>query len=159
MFIENVLKVKNEGWRYFIGCIIIFIFTQIGSIPFLVAIFSKIGAAGASNLDVKNMMTVLEHSNLTLFYVLIPYVFGFFGILLVTKSLHNQTFILLTTIRNKINFSKILISFLVAGSIIIFSVAIGFFISPDQYLYNFNFENFLTLLLISFLMIPLQGTL
>ena len=87
MFIENVLKVKNEGWRYFIGCIIIFIITQIGSIPFLVAIFSKIGASGASNLDVKNMMTVLEHSNLTLFYVLIPYVFGFFGILLV-KAKH-----------------------------------------------------------------------
>ena len=101
MFIENVLKVKNEGWRYFIGCIIIFIITQIGSIPFLVAIFSKIGASGASNLDVKNMMTVLEHSNLTLFYVLIPYVFGFFGILLVTKSLHNQNFILLTTSRKK----------------------------------------------------------
>ena len=156
MFIENVLKVKNEGWRYFIGCIIIFIITQIGSIPFTVAIFSKIGTAGAPNLDFKNLMTVLENSNLTLFYVLIPYVFGFFGILLVTKSLHNQTFISLTTSRNKINFSKIVTSFLVAGSIIIFSVAIGFFISPDQYLYNFNFENFLILFLISFLMIPLQ---
>ena len=34
MFIENVLKVKNDWWRYFIGCLVIFIGTQIGIIPF-----------------------------------------------------------------------------------------------------------------------------
>lgn len=156
MFIENVLKVKNEGWRYFIGCIIIFFITQLGSIPFTVAIFSKIGADGASNLDIKNLMTVLDDSNLTLFYALVPYVFGFFGILLVVKSLHNQTLLLLTTSRNKINFSKIMTSFLIAGSIIIFSVGISFFISPDEYLFNFNFDSFLILFFITILIIPLQ---
>ena len=70
MFLENVLNVKNEWWRYFLGCIIIFIGTQLGSIPFVIAIFSKIGAEGASKIDQTSMMYVLEDSNLTLFYFL-----------------------------------------------------------------------------------------
>ena len=71
MYIENALKVRNDLWRYIIGLIIIFIFTQLGSIPFVVAIFSKVGLDGASNLDQLAMMTVLGDSNLTLFYFLL----------------------------------------------------------------------------------------
>ena len=50
MYIENVLKVKNDWWRYIIGCIVIFIATQIGSIPFIIAIFSKVGLEGSSQI-------------------------------------------------------------------------------------------------------------
>ena len=43
MFIKNALKVKNNLWRYGLGVLIIFIFTQLGSIPLIVAIFQKVG--------------------------------------------------------------------------------------------------------------------
>lgn len=158
MFIENVLKVKNEGWRYVVGFFIIFFITQLGSIPFTIAIFSKIGLDGGSNVDVKSMMTVLENSNLTLFYALLPYVFGFFGIILVVKTLHNQSLLLLTTTRKKIDFSKIAISFTIAGFIIFFTVTISYFISPDEYLFNFKLDTFLILLIITILFIPLQAS-
>ena len=158
MFIENVLKVKNEGWRYVVGFFIIFFITQLGSIPFTIAIFSKIGLDGGSNVDVKSMMTVLENSNLTLFYALLPYVFGFFGIILVIKTLHNQSLLLLTTTRKKIDFSKIAISFIIAGFIIFFTVTISYLISPDEYLFNFKLDTFLILLIITILFIPLQAS-
>ena len=158
MFIENVLKVKNEAWRYVIGFFIIFFITQLGSIPFTIAIFSKIGLDGGSNLDVKSMMTVLENSNLTLFYVLLPYVFGFFGIILVIKTLHNQSLLLLTTTRKKIDFNKIAISFLIAGFIIFFTVTISYLISPNEYLFNFKLDTFLILLIITILFMPLQAS-
>ena len=146
MFIENVLKVKNEGWRYVVGFFIIFFITQLGSIPFTIAIFSKIGLDGGSNVDVKSMMTVLENSNLTLFYALLPYVFGFFGIILVVKKLHNQSLLLLTTTRKKIDYNKIVISFIIAGFIIFFTVTISYLISPNEYLFNFKLDTFLILL-------------
>ena len=53
---------KNEWWRYFLGCIIIFIGTQLGSIPFVIAIFSKIGAEGASKID-QNLFLKTNESN------------------------------------------------------------------------------------------------
>ena len=158
MFIENVLKVKNEAWRYVIGFFIIFFITQLGSIPFTIAIFSKIGLDGGSNLDVKSMMTVLENSNLTLFYALLPYVFGFFGIILVIKTLHNQSLLLLTTTRKKIDFNKIVISFIIAGFIIFFTVTISYLISPNEYLFNFKSDTFLILLIITILFMPLQAS-
>ena len=158
MFIENVLKVKNEAWRYVIGFLIIFFITQLGSIPFTVAILSKIGLDGGSNVDVKSMMTVLENSNLTLFYVLLPYVFGFFGIILVIKTLHNQSLLLLTTTRKKIDFNKIVISFIIAGFIIFFTVTISYLISPNEYLFNFKSDTFLILLIITILFMPLQAS-
>ena len=158
MFIENVLKVKNEAWRYVIGFFIIFFITQLGSIPFTIAIFSKIGLDGGSNLDVKSMMTVLENSNLTLFYALLPYVFGFFGIILVIKTLHNQSLLLLTTTRKKIDCNKIAISFIIAGFIIFFTVSISYLISPNEYLFNFKLDTFLILLIITILFMPLQAS-
>ena len=86
MYIENVLKVKNDWWRYFIGCCVVFIATQIGSIPFIIAIFSKVGVEGSSQIDQFTMMTVLGDSNLTLFYFLIPFLFGLLGLFIVLST-------------------------------------------------------------------------
>jgi len=71
MFIKNALKVKNNLWRYGLGVLIIFIFTQLGSIPLIVAIFQKVGLEGAAKLNPSNMMTVLENNNLTFFLFII----------------------------------------------------------------------------------------
>ena len=156
MFIENVLKIKNEWWRYLIGCIVVFIATQIGTIPFVIAILSKVGINGASQIDQSSMMTALDDSNLTLFYFLLVYVFGFLGLLLVVKYIHNQTFISLTTSRKKIDFLKIRTSFLVACFIVITTTLISYLISPQDYIYNFELKPFLILSLIVIVLIPIQ---
>ena len=156
MYIENVLKVKNDWWRYVIGCVVIFIATQIGSIPFIIAIFSKVGLEGSSQIDQSAMMTVLGDSNLTLFYFLIPFLFGFFGLFFIIKFLHNQSFLSLTTSRKKIDFSKIVTSFLLACSIILLFTSIEYLISPEDYLFNFKLKPFLVLAMISILLIPVQ---
>ena len=57
MFLENALSIKNNLWRYALGLLIIFIFTQIGTIPFVVAIFQKVGLEGAAKISPSNMMT------------------------------------------------------------------------------------------------------
>ena len=156
MYIENVLKVQNDWWRYLIGIFVIFIATQIGSVPFIIAIFSKSGLDGASKIDESSMMTILENSNLTFFYLLLTFVFGFFGLVLVIKFLHNQSLLLLTTSRKKIDFKKIITSFLVACSIIVLTTFVSYIISPDDYIFNFELKPFLILCLVSILLIPFQ---
>lgn len=156
MYIENVLKVKNDWWRYFIGCCVVFIATQIGSIPFIIAIFSKVGVEGSSQIDQFTMMTVLGDSNLTLFYFLIPFLFGLLGLFIVVKFIHKQTLLSLTTSRKKIDFSKIGVSFLVACLIVLFWTLTTYLISPEDYLFNFELKPFLILAMISILLIPIQ---
>ena len=156
MYIENVLKVQNDWWRYLIGIFVIFIATQIGSIPFIIAIFSKAGLDGASKMDQSSMMTILENSNLTFFYLLLTFVFGFLGLVLVIKFLHNQSLLLLTTSRKKIDFQKIITSFLVASCIIISTTFISYITSPNDYIINFELKPFLILCLVSILLIPFQ---
>ena len=102
------------------------------------------------------MMTVLGDSNLTLFYFLIPFLFGLLGLFIVVKFIHKQTFLSLTTSRKKIDFSKIVTSFLLACSIVLLSTITSYLISPEDYLFNFELKPFLILAMISILLIPIQ---
>lgn len=159
MFIQNALKVKNNIWRYALGIFIIFIFTQIGSIPFVVAIFNKVGIEGAANLDPAKMMTILENSNLTFFYTLLTFFVGFIGFLIVIKYLHNQSFVSVTTSRKSIDYKRVLTSFLVISLILFFYTISSFYALPDEYIIQFNLNDFLILLLIAVIFIPIQTSL
>jgi membrane protease YdiL (CAAX protease family) len=159
MYIANALTIKNNFWRYVLGVFIIFIFTQIGSIPFIVAIFNKVGLEGAANLDPSKMMTILENSNLTFFYTLLTFFVGFIGFSFVIKFLHNQSFLSVTTTRKSIDYKRILTSFSAISAIIIFNTTLSFFINPDDYILQFNLNHFLILLLIAVIFIPIQTSL
>ena len=159
MFIQNALKVKNNIWRYALGIFIIFIFTQIGSIPFIIAIFNKVGLEGAANLDPSKMMTILENSNLTFFYTLLTFFVGFIGFLIVIKYLHNQSFLSITTSRKTIDYKRILTSFTAISTILVLNILFSFLISPDDYILQFNLNDFLILLLIAVIFIPVQTSL
>ena len=159
MFIQNALKVKNNIWRYALGIFIIFIFTQIGSIPFIIAIFNKVGLEGAANLDPSKMMTILENSNLTFFYTLLTFFVGFIGFLIVIKYLHNQSFLSITTSRKTIDYKRILTSFTAISVILVLNILFSFFTSSEEYILQFNLNDFLILLLIALIFIPVQTSL
>ena len=159
MFIQNALKVKNNIWRYALGIFIIFIFTQIGSIPFIIAIFNKVGLEGAANLDPSKMMTILENSNLTFFYTLLTFFVGFIGFLIVIKYLHNQSFLSITTSRKTIDYKRILTSFSAISVILVLNILFSFFTSSEEYILQFNLNDFLILLLIAVIFIPVQTSL
>lgn len=159
MFIQNALKVKNNIWRYALGIFIIFIFTQIGSIPFIIAIFNKVGLEGAANLDPSKMMIILENSNLTFFYTLLTFFVGFIGFLIVIKYLHNQSVLSITTSRKTIDYKRILTSFTAISVILVLNILFSFFTSSEEYILQFNLNDFLILLLIAVIFIPVQTSL
>ena len=159
MFIQNALKVKNNIWRYALGIFIIFIFTQIGSIPFIIAIFNKVGLEVAANLDPSKMMTILENSNLTFFYTLLTFFVGFIGFLIVIKYLHNQSVLSITTSRKTIDYKRILTSFTAISVILVLNILFSFFTSSEEYILQFNLNDFLILLLIAVIFIPVQTSL
>ena len=159
MFIQNALKVKNNIWRYALGIFIIFIFTQIGSIPFIIAIVNKVWIERAANLDPSKMMTILENSNLTFFYTLLTFFIGFIGFLIVIKYLHNQSVLSITTSRKTIDYKRILTSFTAISVILVLNILFSFFTSSEEYILQFNLNDFLILLLIAVIFIPVQTSL
>src|SRR5690606_42125392 len=101
MFIQQAFKSLHEWWRYLVGFIIIFLGSQLGSIPFLIAVMFKVVSDGGdieSIQDPNVMMTVLD-SNLTMFLMLLSFAVGLFAIYLVVRYLHRQRYVTLTTSR------------------------------------------------------------
>ena len=85
--------------------------------------------------------------------------FSFIGFWLIIKKLHNSSLVRIATIRKKIDFNRIIFSFVLWGGLIIFMILFDYFIYPDDYKWNFKLKEFLIMLPIAFLLIPIQTSL
>lgn len=157
MYISQAFNVLHEWWRYLIGLIIIVMAIIIGQVPFTIAVFLKAYKNGDSifGLDEQKMMTLLE-PNLNLFLMLLSFAVGLLGLLLVVKYLHNQSLIKLTTSRNKIDWSRFWFIFILWGIVSSSFVLIDYFLSPENYVINFQLQPFLILCVIAIVFVPLQ---
>ncbi len=158
MYIEQAYKIKRDIWRYFLGIFIIFTLSQIGSIPLLIAAGTKIMNEGGSFFDLEDpvvLMTTLE-SNLSLFLMLLSFVFGMAGILFVIKVLHGQSLKELTTTRKKVDWGRIFFGFGVIFFITVITTILDYYNNPENYEVQFQWQPFIILAIIAILIIPIQ---
>ena len=156
MFLKQDTLNANPFWKYLLGSFIVIIFSIIGQLPlsfFITAeAISKVG--GDPMIALRNL-----DKNLQLFLILIPFVFGFLGLYLVIKKLHNRNFISITTYRSNVDWRRIIHSFILWASITIIFISADFFINSEDYQINFKFDKFFILLIIGFILIPIQTSL
>ena len=156
MFIEQGFKPNdNRFWKYIVGSIAVIGASVIGQIPFGIAIAVK---AAMNNMPMPTgteMMTILE-SNLTLFLMLISFPVALLGLYLIVKFFHRQSFLQITTSRNKIDWSRVFFAFGIWAVISIASVGIDYIANPENYELNFKAVPFLILAVIAIMLIPLQ---
>lgn len=160
MFIAQAFKSLHDWWRYIIGVIIIFIASQLGSIPLVIAIAVKTFMSGGDvadlqNIDQTKLFTVLN-SNLTFFLLLLSFAIGLLGIYLVVRLLHRQPFMELTTTRKKMDWGRFFFGFGLIGVFTIVMTAIDYFSNPENYVVQFQLVPFLILAVIAIIMVPLQ---
>ena len=105
--------------------------------------------------DEKEIMTFLE-PNATLFLLLISFVFALIAIFLVVKYFHKQTFLSLTTSRQKVDWKRVFFSFGIWSLITIVSIAALYYSNPESFVVNFKPFPFLVLTVIAILLIPIQ---
>ena len=134
MYIEQAFKFKQDVWRYLLGILIVFIlgWQIIGVIPLGVVSWFK-----ASNLE--EFITASESafstlfplkSNLYLFLMLLTFIGGFVALLVVIKFLHHQSFIQLTTSRDKIDWGRFFFGFGIIAFLTITTTAFDFYSNP-----------------------------
>jgi CAAX protease family protein len=158
MYIKQAFKSLHEWWRYLVGFIIIFIASQIGSIPLLVAVMFKVIAEGGNIESIQDpnvMMTVLD-SNLTLFLMLLSFAIGLLGVYLVVKFLHKQPFVELTTSRKKIDWGRVFFGFSLIAITTTVVTGLDYYNNPEDYVLQFDLVPFVILAIIAIIMIPLQ---
>lgn len=157
MYIKQAFKVEHDWWLYLVGVLLIFIGSQLGQIPFLIAIITKSMANGGdlSSLDYDAMMSILD-LNLSLFLLLLSFAIGLVVVFLVVRYIHKQTLRSLTTSRAKIDWSRFWFAFLIWGVTTACFILLEYYSSPENYTFNFKPIPFLILVLISVVFIPLQ---
>lgn len=160
MFIAQAFRVKHEFWRYLVGSVIIIIASVIGQLPLGGILFFKAMKDGMDlqSINEESMYTLLE-PNLFLFLVLISFVAGMIGLFLVVKYLHQQTITSVTTARKKIDWKRIWFAFIFWGVLSTGLILMDYYMSPDDYVYNFQAERFAILAVIAIAMIPIQTSL
>ncbi|MGM0636524.1 MAG: CPBP family intramembrane glutamic endopeptidase [Bacteroidota bacterium] len=159
-YLALAYKSDHEWWRYLVGFFLIFIIWQVGTIPFITAVSIQLARDGESLMGIQNHETLMGtlDSNLTFFLMLLSFAFGFLGVWITTRFLHNQKFKDLITSREKFDWSRVLVGISIVGVFILVMTIIDYRINPDEYIFNFQLKPFLILAVIGILMVPLQTT-
>jgi membrane protease YdiL (CAAX protease family) len=159
MFIRQAFKVEHDFWRYLLGSVIIIGATIIGELPLLGAIFWKgrqDGVGRLENITEESMYSMLD-SNVFLFLMLLSFAAGFIGLFFVAKYLHKQNMTSLATSRPKLDWKRIWFAFILWGSVSIGLTLLDYFyLSPENFVYNFEWQRFLILAVIAIALIPIQ---
>ncbi|MCF6297861.1 MAG: CPBP family intramembrane metalloprotease [Flavobacteriaceae bacterium] len=147
-YIQQAYRGEFRAWKYFVPTFLLF--SLIGLNYMVVSTL---------DIDVGEMMQQQierEGANQILFQSLILFAIFLAGLFLWVKFTHKQTITSLTTSRNKIDWKRILFSFYLWGVVTISMILYGYYSTPEDFIWNFNFNNFIILAAISLSLIPLQ---
>ncbi|WP_369049460.1 lysostaphin resistance A-like protein [Tenacibaculum sp. UWU-22] len=157
-FIQQAYKGKNEWWRYLITILLVLVGWQfIGAIPLLfVAVTHSTDTTAFTKAAANNFMGLGINNNLYLFLMLFMFAVGLLFLLLGVKYIHKRPVKTLVTSRDKIDWKRFGFAFVIWGLLAGIAITISVFTEPENYIYNFKAVPFFILLVISFLLLPLQ---
>ena len=156
MFIEQGLKSENKFWKYIVGSLIIIFASFLGQLPLLMALLYETFVNGKPYPTSNEAIMRFFEPNFTLFLIMISFVFIMLGIILVIRYLHHQTVLSVTTSRAKVDWNRIVFSFLMWSAITIVSTLLFYYYSPSDFVINFKPVPFAILAVIGIFLIPIQ---
>jgi membrane protease YdiL (CAAX protease family) len=160
MFIEQAFKKETNlnlrllnFIKYLGGSFLVFLAAMVGQIPLSIAVLFS-GKMPQNNADLYSLFD----SNVFLFFALLSFVFVIIGLYLVVEKFHKQKFLSIITSREKIDWSRVLVSFglwLIISVILFFS---SYFYDSTDIVLQINLIPFLILFAITLLLMPFQTT-
>jgi hypothetical protein len=156
MFIEQGVRKTNFFGKYLMGSFLIFIASTIGQVPLILAVAYETVTNGREFPTGNDALMRFFEPNLTLFLLLISFVFALYGLYLVVKHLHKQTMLSITTTRKKVDWSRVAFAFSIWSLFSVLSTLIYYYLAPEDFVLNFKPIPFLVLVLIGSLLIPIQ---
>lgn len=157
-FIQQAYKGENQWWAYFVTIILMFFGWQfIAVIPLLGVAFYYAGDFKTFFAAANDNFTSLGiDSNLYLFLVILTFLGGLISLLFGVKMIHKRKIISVITSRDKIDWSRFFYAFGLWAIIGVIVIAIGYYLAPENFIWNFKPVSFTILVLVSFLFLPIQ---
>ena len=155
MFIEQGINKNNDFWKYILGSIIIIGAATLGQIPLSLAFLNESLKTNKIPTNANEVLQSLD-SNLSLFLMMLSFVFGFIGLILVVKYFHKQSLLEITTSRKKADWSRVFFSFTLWTIFTIISTIVINYMNPGSLIWNFKPVPFALLFIIATVLIPIQ---
>lgn len=157
-FIQQAYKGQNQWYLYLLVIFIVLLGWQfIGVIPLAItAILHSENTSEFLRAADDSFMSLGINKNLFLFMMVVMFAFGLVSLFLGTKYIHKRAIKTVITSRNKIDWNRFWFGFLVWGVISVVVVSSDILLSPENYTWNFKPLPFFTLVVVSFLFLPIQ---
>ena len=156
MFLEQGIKPENKFWKYLLGSVFIISASFVGQIPLTAAVFFKTYTDRIVFPTTNEEIMTMFESNVTLFLVMVSFVFAFAGIYFVIKFIHHQTLLSVTTSRPKVDWKRIWFSFFLWAFFSLLSFLFVYLRAPEQFVFQFKLVPFLILVVVGSILIPIQ---
>lgn len=148
MYIEQAFKGKNEWWRVLITILLTTGVLMMSMIMYFV--MSPEQLKGSYDL-MKNMPKIIS-----LIANLIPFVFLLATVFGCIYLIHQRSVLSLTTSRPKWSVSRVVVGFLLMFTLSTLGFAVSYLQDSSQIVWNFDAAKFLILVVVSFLLFPIQ---
>ncbi|MEC5166823.1 membrane protease YdiL (CAAX protease family) [Flavobacterium sp. PL11] len=156
MFLEQGVNSENKFWKYLVGSVFLIFASAVGQSVFLVALEYDSTLKGLSYPHTEAGLMQYFEPNITLFLLLISFVFVLVALYFVVRYLHHQTILSVTTSRKAVDWNRIIFAFLIWALFSIATILLSYFYNPSDFVLNFKPVPFAILVLIGVLFIPLQ---
>ncbi|MBP6183070.1 CPBP family intramembrane glutamic endopeptidase [Flavobacterium sp.] len=156
MFIEQGIHSGNKFWKYLFGSVLIFGASLIGQLPLLMGVFYE---TVVNKKTYPNSNAAIMHflePNFTLFLLLFSFVFVVLGIYFVIRNVHHQSLLSIITSRVSIDWKRVFFSFSLWAGFTIGSTALFYFLTPEDFVLQFQLIPFLILFAIGLVLFPFQ---
>ena len=155
-FLSQSSSGRNDISSYVLSvCLILLSYGFLGSLPLLI----DLKLAGINLQEIRSLqeMARILGKNRLLIHLLLPFVFTFLSIVISIKYFHKRTFLSVLTASNQFRWKRFFMTFsiwwLIMSIFLMINLASGI-----QLKWNFVPDKFFILVLISFLIIPIQTT-
>ena len=160
MYFTEARKSNNEWWRYLITIMAVVLAQVVGLVPFLAVLMLKKSQGGVDIQGFRNTFnfeTIGVSQNLGLIIMLIPSVLSFFVLLFLIWSMHKRTLGDIASAGGKIRWERVWLGSAIWLFLLISCELIAGLVHHGNYVFHFDLERFLPLLIIAVLMIPFQA--
>lgn len=147
-YIQQVYKGKRELWMFILTSVLI---SGIFILNFIAYLFTS-----PEDMDAAYELMKSIPANLSLIINLAPFAILLILLFIFVKFIHHRSILSLTTARKRIDWKRVLFSFLLIVFITLITFSISYYLDPSQVELQFDAGKFAILLIISLLLFPFQ---
>ncbi|WP_290697406.1 type II CAAX endopeptidase family protein [Lacinutrix sp.] len=147
-YIQQAYKGVNEFWMFLITSVVVSGIFVINFIIYLLVSKEDMEALYESAKSIP--------ANTSLVINLVPFAFLLGLLFLLVKFMHQRSLLSLTTSRLKVDWSRILFSFILIVILTITSFTVAYYMDPSAVEFQFNASKFAVLFIISIILFPFQ---